>query len=111
MHFTGQVKKGIRRMPWHWEPKKDVTSCDKLRAGANIRSSADFRMRELTQGNACVSITESIGYEKATRGTETSKYPEEEKETSIPLVAASERGRGQTEDLSSGLRTLITYTD
>ncbi len=27
----GQVKKGIRRMPWHWEPKKDVTSCEKLR--------------------------------------------------------------------------------
>ena len=56
-------------------------------------------------------MTEYIGHEKATRGTETSKYPEEEKETSIPLVAASERGRGQTEDLSSGLRTLITYTD
>jgi len=22
-------------MPWHWEPKKDVTSCDKLRGAAN----------------------------------------------------------------------------
>ncbi len=29
--------------------------------------------------------------EKQTRGTETSKYPEEEKATAIPLVAASER--------------------
>ena len=29
---------------------------------------------------------------KPTRGTETSKYPEEKKETSILLVAASERG-------------------
>ena len=27
----GQAKKGIRWMPWHWEPKKDVTSCEKLR--------------------------------------------------------------------------------
>ena len=27
----GQANKGTRRMPWHWEPKKDVTSCDKLR--------------------------------------------------------------------------------
>ena len=27
----GQVKKSIRRMPWHWEPKKDVISCEKLR--------------------------------------------------------------------------------
>ena len=39
--------------------------------------------------------------EEGTRGTETSKYPEEKKETSIPLVAASEEGGGQTE----GLRT------
>ena len=37
-----------------------------------------------------------IACEKETRGTETSKYPEEEKETSIPSVAASERGRAQT---------------
>ena len=37
-----------------------------------------------------------IALEKETRGTETSKYPEEEKETSIPQVAASERGEGQT---------------
>ena len=31
-----------------------------------------------------------------TRGTETSQYPQEKKETSIPRVAASERGRAQT---------------
>ena len=37
--------------------------------------------------------------EEGTRGTETSKYPEEKKETSIPLVAASEEGRGQTKSL------------
>ena len=36
-HLIGQVKKSTGRMPWHWEPMKDVTSCDKLRAGANIR--------------------------------------------------------------------------
>ena len=29
---------------------------------------------------------------KTTRGSETSQYPEEEKSTEIPLVAASERG-------------------
>ena len=34
-----------------------------------------------------------IGSEEATRGTETSKYPEEEKSTEIALVAASERAR------------------
>ena len=41
-------------------------------------------------------LRESITQVKETRGTETSKYPEEEKETSIPKVAASEMGRAQT---------------
>ena len=50
-----------------------------------------------------------IAHEKVTRGTETSKYPEEEKETSIFQVVASERERGQTGSLLPGLRTLITY--
>ena len=45
------------------------------------------------------SMNESIVHEKGTRGTETSKYPEEKKETSISLVAASEEERGQTECL------------
>ena len=43
-----------------------------------------------------------IGIEEGTRGTETSKYPDEKKEKSISVVAASEEERGQTE----GLRTL-----
>ena len=43
----------------------------------------DVRMGKPTWGNAQVSITESIGDGGETRGTETSKYPEEEKETSI----------------------------
>ena len=37
--------------------------------------------------------------EEGTRGTETSKYPEEKKETSISVVAASEEERGQTRRL------------
>ena len=32
---TGQAVKGARGMPWHWEPMKDVTSCDKLWGAAN----------------------------------------------------------------------------
>ena len=36
---------------------------------------------------------------KGTRGTETSKYPEEEKSNEMPTVAASEEGRGQTGEL------------
>jgi hypothetical protein len=37
---------------------------------------------------------------RQTRGTETSKYPEEEKIIMIPSVAASERGRAQTNELA-----------
>ena len=38
---------------------------------------------------------------RRTRGTETSKYPEEEKTTVIPRVVASERGRAQTAAVSA----------
>ena len=51
------------------------------------------------QGNAWSPMNESIVHEEGTRGSETSKYPEEKKENSIPLVVASEEGRGQTRSL------------
>ena len=41
-------------------------------------------------------VLSQAGTDKVTRGTETSKYPQEEKATAIFLVAASERERGQT---------------
>ncbi len=50
-------------------------------------------MGQPTRGNARVSAPEFIGCAKGTGGTETSKYPEEEKSVEIPQVAASERGR------------------
>ena len=40
-----------------------------------------------------LSVHEHILYGGHTRGTEPSKYPQEEKSTEIPLVAASEGGR------------------
>lgn len=46
-----------------------------------------------------VSSGESNSPRKASGGTETSHYPEEKKETSIPLVAASERGTAQTQSV------------
>ena len=48
---------------------------------------------------------------RQTQGTETSKYLEEEKETSISLVAASERERAQTGNLFPGLRTVYEVRD
>ena len=32
----GQAKKSAGRMPWHWEPTKDVVSCEKLRGSASM---------------------------------------------------------------------------
>ena len=58
-------------------------------------------MGEPGRGNARSSMDESIVHERGTRGSETSKYPEEKKENSITLVVASEEVRGQT----GGLRT------
>ena len=58
-------------------------------------------MGEPGQGNAWSPMNESIVHEEGTRGSETSKYPEEKKENSITLVVASEEVRGQT----AGLRT------
>ena len=53
-------------------------------------------MGEPGRGNARSPTNESIVREEGTRGSETSKYPEEKKENSISLVVASEEERGQT---------------
>ena len=51
-----------------------------------------------------------VVYERGTWGTETSKYPQEKKENSIPKVVASEIGRAQTRGSNtSGVRTTIYY--
>ena len=87
---------GARRMPRHREPKKDAASCDKPRGGASGLRSGDLRMGEPSRGHARLPPPEPIGREEATRGTETSKYPEEGKSTETPRVAASESGPAQT---------------
>ena len=71
----------------------------KLRKATGSRKQALIRgcLNGETRRESCPSsMNESIVHEKGTRGTETSKYPEEEKETSIPSVAASESGGAQT---------------
>ena len=35
VNFGGQATKSTGRMPWHWQAKKDVISCDKPRGAAN----------------------------------------------------------------------------
>ena len=53
-------------------------------------------MGKPTAGHAAVLRPEFIGPVEATRGSEPSQYPQEEKTKVIPLVAASERGLAQT---------------
>ena len=53
-------------------------------------------MGKPTKSHFLVLPAEYIGRIEVTGGTETSKYPEEEKSNEIPLVVASERGRAQT---------------
>ena len=84
---------GARRMPWRRKPKKGAASRDSLGGGAHGPRSPGARMGEPGGGHAPPPAPEYIGGEEATRGTETSKYPEEEKSTEIPRVAASESGR------------------
>ncbi len=60
------------------------------RKQASIRGYPNGATRRSKAPSPC---TEPISAEEGTRGTETSKYPEEEKETSNPEVAASEMGR------------------
>ncbi len=52
---------------------------------------------------------EHIGPVEGTRGTETSKYPEEEKSTETPLVAASERGTAQTSGVFTAVRPMLRW--
>jgi len=79
-----------------WEAKKGVASCDKPRGGACSLRSVDARMESnpsgLPQG-----VPKSPVRGTQTLGKETSEYQEEEKPIEIPLVAASESGRAQTE--------------
>jgi hypothetical protein len=59
-------------------------------------------MRKRVRGNTRSLPPECIGRVERTQGTETSKYLEEKKETSIPSVAASESGHSPNRDSSRG---------
>ena len=68
-------------MPWRHRPKKDVVDCDKLRGAVCRRY-----IRRFPNGVTHVKLMltyrriESIDPAKGTGGTETSQYPEEQKE-------------------------------
>ena len=70
---------------------KGVVSCDKPRLAA-AGLAGDFRMRQLGGSHVPSPPSEFIGRVERTGGSEPSQYPQEEKATAIPEVAASETG-------------------
>ena len=48
-------------MPWHWEPTKDVVSCEKPGGAANKHRSRDIRMEQSGGSNGPSPYAESIG--------------------------------------------------
>ena len=83
-------------MPWQQKLKKDVTNYEMSRGAVSTLRSGNIRMWEHMQSNDYISQSEYIALERATQGTETSKYLEEKKEKSITLVVASETVTAQT---------------
>lgn len=68
---------------------------------AVVRSQTSFDPQVSEWGNPAgvmsrYLLTEYIGFERLTGGSETSQYPEERKSNETLLVAASERGIAQT---------------
>ena len=81
-------------MPWRQMPMKDVGGCEKPRGAADqALLPVDLRMGKPGWGHAQSPRPELIGPVEGTGGIETSQYPEEEKATATPRVAASETGR------------------
>ena len=73
-----------------------MVACDKLREAGKQALIRRFLNEETLLVRSQELPSECIGRVEPTRGTETSKYPQEKKETSIAQVAASERARAQT---------------
>ena len=88
---------GARRMPWHRKSTKGAASRDRPGGGANGPRSRDSRMGEPSRRHGRLPGRRP-SVRGTTGGTETSKYPEEEKSTEIARVAASESARAQTCD-------------
>ena len=87
-------------MPWQKQAMKDVASCEKLRGAAHRRYIRRCPNGETHLSKPQVRSAEYIGGHERTQGSEPSQYLEENKETSIPKVVASEIGRAQTRTIS-----------
>jgi hypothetical protein len=77
--FSTQAIKCTWWMPRHREAMKDVEGCDKPGGAVKQALKPGFPNGETRLGSYPVT-----SQEEQTRGTETSKYPEEEKANAIP---------------------------
>ena len=59
-------------MPWQLEKMKDATNSEIPRGVVSRQRSGGIRMGKPNTGNAVLSISEYIAYEKTTQGIETS---------------------------------------
>ncbi len=85
----GQATKSPWWMPWGQGPKKGAARLRKASVSCLASIAGDSRIGEPV---LVLSQDELSKGSWVSRGTETSKYPEEKKSTEIPLVVASERG-------------------
>ncbi len=76
---TVQVTKSTWWMPRHQEAMKDVAGCEK--PGGAVKQAL---IPGCPNGETRLGSCPVISTEKLTRGTEPSKYPEEQKETRLP---------------------------
>ena len=93
-------------MSWRQEAMKDVGTCDKPREAGNQAVILGFLNGETRPAFGQVIGGRMHKPSRRTQRTETSKYLKENKETSIPSVAASEIGIAQT-----GLRAGVADTN
>ena len=77
----GQVLKGAWWMSWHREATKDVAACDKPREAGKQAMIRGFLNAETRRVDHPSPAAEFIGRTERTWGTETSKYPEEKRQT------------------------------
>src|SRR5947208_4181875 len=75
----GQATKGVWWMSWHREATKDVVACDMLRGSGKRELIRRFLNAETRRDDLPSPAREFIACTERTRGTETSKYPEEKK--------------------------------
>ena len=85
---VGQVIKGLWWMPWGQGPKKGAARLREASVSCLANLAGDTRMGKPFLGHS----KKPRLVEGVSRGTETSKYPEENKSNEIPLVVANERG-------------------